>query len=117
MTTLPETPHFPGVYLIHMETPLSGHAQHYIGWSTDVFHRLSQHRRSQGARILAVCNERGISYNIARVWKWKNRTFERQLKNRKQARILCPICNPFSATNYPTKRRSPRKADQDECPF
>lgn len=112
-------PHFPGVYLIHFDSPLSGRAQHYIGWSTDVFQRLHQHRHNQGARILEVCNERGINYHIARVWKWKTRSFERQLKNRHGARVLCPVCNPFSAKQYPTKRRAPRQNNQPdiECPF
>lgn len=112
-------PHFPGVYLIHFDDKLTGRAQHYIGWSTNVFARLNQHRRNQGARILEVCNERGIGYRIARVWKWKPRSFERQLKGRKNAKILCPICNPFSARNYPTKRRTPRRCNlpDPECPF
>ncbi len=119
-------PHFPGVYLVHMERPVTDGrpAQHYIGWSTDVFARLNEHRKSQGARILAVCNERGISYKIARVWKFKDRSFERQLKNRKNARIICPECNP-TARNYPVKRKpgKGKKADKhlmhdgSEVPF
>jgi predicted GIY-YIG superfamily endonuclease len=106
-----------------MDDKLSDHAQHYIGWSNDVFARLREHKHNQGARILEVCNERGIGYHIARVWRGRNRHFERQLKNRKNARILCPECNPFSARSYPTKRRSPRKADDGllydgtPCPF
>src|SRR4051812_35047810 len=111
-------PHFPGVYLIHMDSPVTDGrpAQHYIGWSTDVFERLFQHRRNQGARILEVCNERGISYKIARVWKWQDRSFERKLKNRKNARILCPVCNA-SARNYPTKRVPKSRQPEVECPF
>ncbi len=115
-------PHFAGVYLIHMDSPLSGHAQHYIGWSTDVFERLHQHKHNQGARILEVCNERGITYRIARVWKGRTRSFERQLKNRKNARKLCPVCSE-AARKYPTKRavRAPEPfcllADGTRCPF
>lgn len=117
-------PQFPGVYLIHMEQPVAAGrpAQHYIGWSPDVFARLISHRKGQGARILAACNERGIAYKIARVWKYEGRTFERKLKNRKNARILCPTCNA-TARNYPVKRKPKKKsekvllADGTECPF
>lgn len=81
------------VYLIHFESPLC-HARHYIGATDDVEARLERHRKGQGANILRVCNEKGIAYKIARVWKSKPIGFERLLKNRKEAPCLCPICNP-----------------------
>lgn len=117
-------PHLSGVYMVHFESKLSGHAQHYIGWSVDVFVRLTQHRRNQGARILEVCNERGIGYKLVRLWRGRNRSFERQLKNRKNARKLCPTCNP-NGRKYPTKPKAtagkkPGKFlmhDGSECPF
>lgn len=107
---------FPGVYLIHFDSKLTGHAQHYIGWSKDVFTRFAQHKSNQGARILEVCNERGIGYSVVRVWRGRTRSFERQLKNRKNTRILCPVCNPFSAEHYPTNRQA-RKPQEVACPF
>ena len=67
-----------------------------------MFERLSQHKRNQGARILEVCNERGIGYKLVRLWRGRNRSFERQLKNRKNAKFLCPECNP-KGRKYPTK--------------
>lgn len=82
------------VYLIHFDQPLV-HARHYIGFSErDVEERFEDHTSGNGARILQVCNERGITYKLARVWKRKGRRFERQLKNGKHVSRLCPICNP-----------------------
>jgi predicted GIY-YIG superfamily endonuclease len=115
-------PHFAGVYLIHMDSPVTDGcpAQHYIGWSTDVFVRLQDHRHNKGARILEVCNERGIGYKIARVWKGQNRSFERKLKNRKNARRLCPVCSGQAARKLPVAR-APKAfctlADGTRCPF
>jgi predicted GIY-YIG superfamily endonuclease len=84
------------VYLIHFESPLC-HARHYIGATDDVDARLERHRKGAGANILRVCNEKGIAYKIARVWKNKPIGFERLLKCRKEAPALCPVCNPTTA--------------------
>ena len=81
------------VYLIHFETNLK-HARHYIGATDDVEARLKRHRKGAGANILRVCNDKGISYKVVRVWEDKPIGFERRLKNRKEAPALCPICNP-----------------------
>jgi predicted GIY-YIG superfamily endonuclease len=115
-------PHFAGVYLIHMESPVTAGrpAQHYIGWSTDVFVRLQEHRKNMGARILEVCNERGIQYHLVRVWKGQSRTFERKLKNRKNARLLCPVCSGKAARKLPLARAPKAFAmmnDGTRCPF
>lgn len=108
-------PRIYGVYLIHFDNKLSGHAQRYIGWSPDVFTRLGQHRKSQGARILEVCNERGIHYKIARLWKGQGRDFERQLKKRKNARHVCPECNGKAARKRGVPR--PIQVDYSAVPF
>lgn len=47
------------VYLLHLDTPLS-HAKHYMGSCDDLDARLERHRTGSGARMLAVCIERGI---------------------------------------------------------
>ncbi len=81
------------VYLLHFDRPLSEKhtAQHYIGWAYRLDSRMQQHIKGRGARFTQVANERGIGYVIARSWQG-SRTYERQLKNRKCARKLCPIC-------------------------
>lgn len=85
------------VYLIHFDTKLH-HAGHYIGFSFNVDKRLDQHKAGVGARLLQVLNEKGINYKIVRVWENVDRTFERQLKNQKNAPRLCPICSKADAT-------------------
>lgn len=80
-----------GVYLIHFDTPYR-HAQHYIGYSGDVTARIEEHGRGQGARLMQVIVEAGITFRVAKIWRGKSRKFERQLKNRKGAGKFCPIC-------------------------
>lgn len=81
------------VYLLHFDTPISDKhtAQHYIGWAYRLDSRMVQHMRGRGARFTQVANERGIGYVIARSWQG-SRSYERMLKNKKNARKMCPIC-------------------------
>jgi len=79
------------VYLIHLETPIA-HSRHYIGWSRYFKQRIRHHRNGTGARFLAEAVRRGINFDVARVWKNADGNFERKLKNRKNARLLCPAC-------------------------
>jgi hypothetical protein len=48
--------------------------------------------------MLAVCRERGITWQLVRTWEG-GRKFERQLKNRKEAPRLCPVCAGAKAMN------------------
>jgi predicted GIY-YIG superfamily endonuclease len=80
-----------GVYLIHFKQPYK-HALHYIGYADDLAARFAEHAKGKGSRLLEVLKMNGIDFEIVRVWKGKTRTFERQLKNRKNASKLCPIC-------------------------
>jgi hypothetical protein len=83
------------IYLIHFDRPLA-HARHYIGFSTkqSPLARLKVHRANQGAHILRVLNTLGIGYHVARVWRKKKRSDERDMKNAKCAPHHCPFCNP-----------------------
>ena len=78
------------VYLLHFERPLH-HARHYMGWASNLGQRLQQHSSGRGARLMEVITELGIRWRLARIWKG-TRELERQLKNRKEAPRLCPIC-------------------------
>lgn len=86
------------VYLIHFDSPLK-HARHYIGYTAleSVYNRLARHKAGDGAKILRVCNERGITYRIVKTWEfgtWQEaRDFERKLKRRKMSPRICPVCN------------------------
>ena len=80
------------VYLIHFETKLA-HAGHYLGSTADLEARLQCHLHGQGARLMTVVTELGITWRLARTWPG-DRKLERRLKRRKEGPRLCPICNP-----------------------
>jgi predicted GIY-YIG superfamily endonuclease len=90
------------VYLIHFQSNLN-HARHYVGYAEHVAQRLAHHKNGTGARILAVCNERGIGYDLARTWEGAGRGFERKLKRCKNAARYCPVCNGEHARDYHPK--------------
>lgn len=90
------------VYLLHFDEPIGNpnnpraQAQHYIGWADRLDRRIQQHQTGKGARITAALAERGIGFQIAQTWPG-SRSFERQLKNKKNARRLCPVCAALAA--------------------
>lgn len=86
-----------GCYLIHFEQK-HRHAQHYIGCSEHIAWRIQRHLNNTGAALLRHLNRLGIGWNVVRVWETKceseRYSLEKQLKSRKKAAELCPICNP-----------------------
>lgn len=88
------------IYLIHFERKLK-HAQHYLGFCEDgnLEKRIERHRKGSGAKILRACVENGIEFKVVRVWEDGDRNFERMLKNKKNSRLLCPICNKENYKN------------------
>lgn len=78
------------IYLLHFDKHLA-HAQHYVGFATNLEARIESHRKGNGARLPAVFAERGIGFNVARTWSG-DRTEERRIKNMKNSPKLCPIC-------------------------
>lgn len=78
------------VYLIHFDQKLA-HAQHYVGFTTNLEQRLKHHRNGSGARLMEVIKNLGIPWQLARTWN-APKSFERQLKNRKCSGRYCPIC-------------------------
>jgi len=95
------------IYLIHLDQPLK-HARHYLGYAEDLEARLERHRSGDGARLLAVLKSAGIGWELARTWPG-SRKLERQLKSRKDAPHICPICAGEKAmrraNNYKEKNR------------
>ncbi|MBN1886948.1 MAG: hypothetical protein JW850_03125 [Thermoflexales bacterium] len=78
------------VYLLHFERKYK-HAQHYLGWTVDLDHRLAAHRSGNGARLVEVITGEGIGFALARTWRG-GRDLERRLKQRKNSPRLCPLC-------------------------
>lgn len=86
------------LYLVHFERPLA-HAQHYLGWTQcDLDERITRHRGGDGARLLAVANERGIGWEVVRVWPGAKRSVEQKYKRAKHNRRLCPVCRQEQIT-------------------
>jgi len=83
------------VYLIHFSAPFK-HAKHYLGYAEDLGARIERHRAGNGARLLEVVTQAGIEWELARTWPGDRRV-ERQLKARKNAPNLCPLCGGQSA--------------------
>ncbi len=86
------------VYLLHFDAPLSGRANHYIGWTQDqdtLPKRLKHHATgTSGVCIMRAVHAQKITFRLARLWQGGDKHFERKLKNRHEAPRLCPICNP-----------------------
>jgi len=90
------------IYLLHLSKPLR-HAKHYLGLADDLPARLERHAAGLGARMLAVCRERGITWRLARTWQG-DRSFERWLKRKKGASWFCPLCAGPIALNRAKER-------------
>lgn len=82
------------VYLLHFHQPISPNhtTQHYLGFTTDLEERITDHAAGNGSRLCAVARERGIGFALVNCWEG-DRTLERQLKRRKNAPRYCPYCN------------------------
>ena len=91
-------------YLLHLSRPLGNTqnaramAQHYSGWADDpdgdgqgLERRIAEHLAGRGAKITRAAVERGITIELVAVWR-APLAFEKQLKRRKEAPRLCPIC-------------------------
>jgi predicted GIY-YIG superfamily endonuclease len=108
-------PQFKQVYLLHFDEPLGNknnkraQAQHYIGYADRLDRRLQEHLNGKGAKITQALVKAGIGFELVRTWTG-SRSYERQLKNRKNARALCPVCSGEQA-------RMAREADArlDAC--
>lgn len=78
------------VYLLHFSKRLY-HAGHYLGYTEDLEERLGRHKAGNGARLLEVIMEAGITWELARTWEG-NRDLECRLKRQHNGPRLCPIC-------------------------
>jgi predicted GIY-YIG superfamily endonuclease len=78
------------VYLLHFSEPYR-HAKHYVGYTTNLSARLEAHSKGNGARLLEVITQAGLSFQLARTWQGTRKT-ERALKNQKNAPRFCPVC-------------------------
>ncbi|SRR6266403_3023664 len=83
------------VYLLHFD-PAYKHAAHYLGFAEpgNVVKRIREHRTGNGARLCAVAVKAGCKLVWVKVWRGKDRRFERRMKKRDFGSIfdVCPVC-------------------------
>jgi predicted GIY-YIG superfamily endonuclease len=85
------------VYLIHFNRAYK-HARHYLGYSEHLDKRITDHLCRMGARLMEVVTNARIEWKVCRTWPG-DRALERQLKRRKDAPHICPICSGSKAMN------------------
>jgi predicted GIY-YIG superfamily endonuclease len=83
------------IYLLHFSEAYK-HARHYVGFTTNLEQRIEEHGKGQGSRLMQVIAEAGLTFSLARTRQGTRKT-ERQIKNRKEAPRLCPLCNPHAS--------------------
>ena len=101
------------VYLLHFSEPYPAgkKPQHYIGWcgpGRNLDDRLEEHRSGQGARLLQVIKEKGITFELARTWPG-SKDRERQLKRnggRAGRARGCPLCGITPRNTQPGKQKN-----------
>lgn len=81
------------VYLDHFDNRFH-HAGHYLGFAEDgnLDSRQDEHRKGLGSKLVRAAIRAGINFRVVRTWENGTRSLERALKNRKDARSLCPEC-------------------------
>jgi len=81
-------------YLLHFDKPYK-HAQHYLGWTSDLDRRLKSHEDGNRERCVLtyVIHKAGITWKLVRTWDGPL-AMEKKLKALKNSRLLCPVCNP-----------------------
>jgi hypothetical protein len=108
-----------GVYLLHFSEPYQ-HAQHYLGYSSQIIARLATHRAGRGVPLTQAACKAGIEIHLARRWPKGTKGLERLLRRQHANTRLCPICNP-SAARYgkPERTRAHRAmyGPGPDCPF
>ena len=84
------------VYLTHFLKPFK-HAEHYLGFATNLEARLEHHRKGTGARLMQVIRDAGIGFVLVRTWEGETRTKERRIKNGGGLNRVCPVCKLMQA--------------------
>jgi len=83
------------VYLIHFNEPYK-HARHYLGSTACLESRLQLHKNGNGARLMEVVTDAGISWQVSRLWPCETsleaRLLERRLKHWHGSNQFCPLC-------------------------
>ena len=85
-------------YLIHFDKAYK-HARHYVGSCENIKERLLRHKQGRGARLIEVIHDHDITWQLARLWRHKDRSPEQRLKKISNSKQYCPICTPINYSN------------------
>lgn len=88
-------------YLLCFAKNPVGHSAHYIGATKHLPTRLNQHRRGTAAALTRELKRREGKFKHVRTWSGN---IENELKAQKNARRLCPLCNPAGYQTQKVKR-------------
>ncbi len=90
-------------YLLHFSANYY-RARHYLGYTPrEVEERLQDHLAGRGSPLVRAVVDAGYEITVAQVWPEGDRTFERQLKKRRNTpRTLCPICRAERQASKPS---------------
>jgi len=91
------------IYILHFHQK-HFHAQHYAGCTAALAKRLDTHANSQGANLLRVINDQGLTWELGGLYSCSHaemRRQERGLKNMKSAERFCQICHPTDQAKRP----------------
>ena len=88
------------IYVLHFvkgdEDFSLGHARHYLGFvGRDLDHRVVQHRKGDGAKLVRAVMEHGGDFVVALTFRLpldRARRVERQLKDNGSGVRICPLC-------------------------
>ncbi|MCW7072219.1 MAG: GIY-YIG nuclease family protein [Methanophagales archaeon] len=105
------------IYLLHFERPINPDrpARHYVGYTRNLAARIQSHRAGNSARLLEVAHQRGIKFEITRVWEG-SRADERKLKNHHNTPRYCPLCNA-TPRSLPLRELTPEEIKNELLPF
>lgn len=91
-------PRCAGCYLICFDEPYTSPngaktVRHYLGWASNIRERIADHHTGNGARLMSVIADAGISWIVTHLWLDATRSDERRLKNQHKHANVCPRCN------------------------
>jgi hypothetical protein len=82
------------IYVVHFERPYR-HAQHYVGWTTNLRQRFYRHTAEsplrRGSALMRAVVLAGIAFKVVATWPG-TRTQERQIHRHHHANRHCPVC-------------------------
>jgi hypothetical protein len=82
------------IYVVHFERPYQ-HAQHYVGWTSNLRQRFYRHTSDapvrRGSALMRAVVGAGIAFKVVATWRG-TREEERRVHNEHHVHRHCPVC-------------------------